>query len=101
MRVGEKDRLGKREGEDTGCAARVFYYCASRIIIGGHRYGHCVTTVALSLGNLWAGSSVRQNKLVKEASVCCPFGILLIPGNPSYVHRDHLVILMTDNTSSM
>ena len=24
MRVGENDRLGKRDGEDTGCAARVF-----------------------------------------------------------------------------
>ena len=29
-----------------------FYFCATRIIIGGHRYRHCATTVVLSWCNV-------------------------------------------------
>ena len=35
MRVGEKDILGKKEG-DMVCS-KDFYYCASRIIIGEYQ----------------------------------------------------------------
>ena len=33
MRVGKKERLGKREGEDTWCAARVFIIVEQGVLL--------------------------------------------------------------------
>ena len=58
MRGGEKDRLGKREGEDTGCAARVFIIVEQGVLLvvivmgTARQHLHCV-------GGLWAGCLLR------------------------------------------